>query len=145
MKDFKKIEPWIREFIAENDLVVLRNSRGKALSVSYTEDGLKWAANKFGKLLYFDNAHLRHRQMDDGSWVPYVKGELKKSPRVTVEKFVPRDHRHISNQIAEYFWVNRGMKMLYHVPDYIDKSERLVYTSNPGKSEKIEKSSKSSK
>lgn len=143
-REFKKIEPWIREFIVDNDLVVLRNKYGKALAVSYTEDGVKWACNKFGKLLYFDDAYLRHRKMDDGTWAPYVKGELKKSPDVTTEKFIPVDHKRLSNQIAEYFWVNKALKMLYHVPDYVDKTNRMVYSSHPSKDEKVEKSSRNS-
>lgn len=38
----RKIEPWIRSFVSDRDLVVLRQTKdNKALNVSYSEDGLK--------------------------------------------------------------------------------------------------------
>lgn len=47
------IEPRLATIIADRDLVVLRHKTGRALAVSYTEDGLKYATSLTGKLLYF--------------------------------------------------------------------------------------------
>lgn len=37
----KSIEPWIKSFIQDRNLKVMRTKKGKALNVSYTEEGLK--------------------------------------------------------------------------------------------------------
>lgn len=37
----KSIEPWIKSFIQDRNLVVMRTKKGQALNVSYTEEGLK--------------------------------------------------------------------------------------------------------
>lgn len=125
-REFKPIEEWIREFIRDRNLVVLRDRRGKALNVSYSIDGLKWTANKFGKLLYYKNCYLGHEEVSPGNWRPVFRGKMEKSPNVVVEKFVPRDHHNLGNQIAEYFWVQKAMKMLYHVPNEPEEMA-LVY------------------
>ena len=87
---------------------------GRALNVSYSENGLKWTANKLGKLLYFENAFLVQK---DGR--PSFQGkDLKRSKQVIVEEFVPRDHIfnskiQIEDQKAEYLWINKGLNLLY--------------------------------
>jgi len=89
---------------------------GKALNVSYTDQGLRYTCNKFAKLLYFDNAFIVAK---DG--IPSIKGILNKSKDVYVEDFIPRDHFittkirwiDLDAQRAEFLWVNKGMALLY--------------------------------
>lgn len=53
----KAIEERISKFIEDRNLVVLREKRsGRALNVSYTEDGLKYTTSLSGKLPYFNDA-----------------------------------------------------------------------------------------
>ena len=102
---FKQVEPWIAQLISDNNLMVLRNKKsGKALGVSYTEDGLKQCFNKFGKSLYYKHAFIREGR---------VQGDTRKSPWIVVEKFEPRNHKTKNNQVAEYLWISKALKMLY--------------------------------
>lgn len=118
----RPIEPWIRKYIEDANLVVLRDKRNnKPLNVSYTEEGLRWTCNKDAKLLFYKNAYLRHRDIGEKIWQPYIVGDTKRNPHVVVEKFVPKDHRredgrlNIHLQKAEYLWCNKAMRLLYHV------------------------------
>lgn len=132
------IEPWIRQFIKDRNLVVLRRkSDGLPLNVSYTIDGLRWTANSCGKLLFFRNAQLRTRVID-GIRQPYFhaldsKG-FEKSNKVYVEHFVPKDHYRPDGtldsrkQVAEYSWGHKGLKMLYHTISSEERT-RLIYSS----------------
>ena len=87
---------------------------GRALNVSYSEEGLKWTANKLGKLLYFEDAFLIQK---DGK--PTFQGKnLKRSKNIFVEEFVPMDHKFnnkilIEDQKAEFLWINKGIRLLY--------------------------------
>lgn len=104
----RKVEPWIRTFIQDRDLYVLREKRNdKALNVSYSPDGLKLTANKAGKLRYYKNAFF----VTDGE----IRGDMTPSRSVYIEKFVPKDHTNRSNQIAEFLWIDKAMK-LYRLP-----------------------------
>lgn len=55
-----------------------------------------------------------------------IRGGIEKSPYVIIEKFVPRDHKYLSAQVAEYFWTNKAMKLLYHVGES-DEELALVH------------------
>lgn len=53
----KAIEERIAKFISDRDLLVLREKKtGRALNVSYTEDGLKYTTSLSGRLIYFTDA-----------------------------------------------------------------------------------------
>lgn len=39
MRNIPQVEPWMVQFIKDRELVVLRDKRGKALNVSFTEEG----------------------------------------------------------------------------------------------------------
>ena len=91
-----QIDPKAIDYLSKGNLMVLRAAdTGILLNVSYSEDGLKWTVDKSGRSLYFDK-----------------KGN--KSSKVYSEKFVPRNHNNISAQLAEFFGVHKGYKLLYH-------------------------------
>lgn len=117
----RKIEPWIRSFVSDRDLVVLRQTKdNKALNVSYSEDGLKWTTDTYGNLIYYDNARLRHKQLNKDSWLPYIEGDTTQmSSKVYVEKFRPIDHSKVYLQIAEFLWCNKALRMLYSNNEHV--------------------------
>ena len=106
----KIIEPWVGDFIRDQGFMVLRDRRtGISLGVSYTEEGLKWTTNKHRKLLYYKNAYISHTE--DGK--PFFKGDLRKSPTIIVEKFVPQNFSNPKFQSIEYRWVDKALRMCY--------------------------------
>lgn len=113
----KKIEQWIVDLIKENQFLILRDRRThKALGVGYGMDGITQVTNKHGKLLYYKNARISGEWKDgipNGQWLPKVVGDTTPSEKVYVEKFIPRNHKLIDNQVAEYLWVDKAMRMLY--------------------------------
>jgi len=110
-REIPQVEPWMVQFIKDRDLVVLRDKRGKALNISFSEEGLRWTCNKYGRALYYEDAYLKHILIDD-MWHPYISGNKEKSSRVVVEKFIPRNHTKLSYQIAEFMWCNKAIKLL---------------------------------
>lgn len=108
----RKIEPGIAKFIADNNLVVLRSTdTNEALNVSYSKEGLYWTANKTGRLIYFQNAFLKF-----GHGTPYFSGNTVKSPKVYVEKFVPRTFTNPKFHKSETVWVDKALRLLYGNP-----------------------------
>tara|TARA_R110000851_G_scaffold214993_3_gene367679 strand:+ start:304 stop:615 length:312 start_codon:yes stop_codon:yes gene_type:complete len=100
--------------------MVLRNkTSGKALGVSYTEDGLKQCFNKFGKSLYYKHAFLKEGR---------IQGDKRISPWIIVERFEPRNHHSKGNQVAEYLWISKALKMLY-TPN---ESKKQYFAQNSG-------------
>ena len=113
MRVMDPIKERIKRFIADRDLVVLRDGRtGKALNVSYTEDGLKYTTSLGGQLLYFKNARLKVITRDNQTTFVGVEGDLEKSKSVYVEKFVPTDKKNPRDQIAEYTWTDKAYRLL---------------------------------
>lgn len=122
--NLKPIEKGIASFIKDRNLMVLRDKRsGAALNVSYSEYGLTWTTNKVGRLLYYNKAFL-----SSGKKV----GDLKPSPHVYIEKFVPRNHTSTSSQVAEYTWVKKATHLLYGSDAPAQKSMNLVYSTASG-------------
>lgn len=135
------------QWIKDQNFMVLRDSRSrKALGVSYSEDGLRWISNKYGRLLYFNKAYVEHRKVGD-IYFPYFSGDLRKSRNVYSERFIPTDHFvldrngnpklgrdgnpiiNINNQIAEFLWINKASKMAYvNNEENNDAGRRLVFT-----------------
>lgn len=112
----KKIEQWIRQFVSERDLWVLRDKlTNKALNVSYSPEGLKYTTNKYGDLVYFNNAKLKKH---NSKLIPV--GDLGISSKVYVEKFIPMDHKDFKLQIAEYLFADKGLRLLYNNESIID-------------------------
>lgn len=111
-----KLNPWLKESTNSGNKVCFP---GKALNVSYSEDGLKWTLNNYGKLLYYKSTKLSMRDKDGRMmYVPVFKGDMVKSNRVFVEPFVPRDHIiggkiNKTSQKVEYFWCNKAQRLLY--------------------------------
>jgi hypothetical protein len=104
-----KLEPGIAKFIADNNLVVLRDKNtNKALNVSYSKEGLYWTMNKTGRLLYFEKALLKF-----GSGTPYFSGTLTKSNKVYVERFVPRTFPNPVLNKIEAQWADKALRLLY--------------------------------
>lgn len=119
------IEPWIRTFISDRQMVVLRDKNtGLALHTSYTEEGLRWATDKHMRSLYYHRAELSVQTIDNKPHVSFKargKNGLEKSRNVIVEKFVPKDHFNSAGKLnarlqsAEYVAVHRALKLLYNV------------------------------
>lgn len=109
----KSIEERIAKFISDRDLVVLRERKtGRALNVSYTEDGLKYTTSLGGKLLYFNDAWLKVLYRDNQPYFVGVQGDLEKSKLVYVEKFIPTNKSNLRDQIAEYTWTDKAYRLL---------------------------------
>ena len=100
------------EWIPSGSIV---NIPGRALNVSYTEEGLKWTSSKT-KYLYFNQANSR-LVLGKTKNMLVLEGDLSKSPKVFVEDFVPRNHYRGSvihpDQPTEYLWVDKGLRLLY--------------------------------
>lgn len=90
----REIDEWVSNYIADRNLVVMRDRRtGEPLACSFTEEGLKLTCNKGGRLIYYKDAILRHRKLEDGTWAPYIQSKSEsKNPNVIIEHFVPRNH-----------------------------------------------------
>jgi len=102
-----KLEKNLVRFIQGRHLKILRDKKGTALNVSYTEDGLKWTTTIVGRLPYFKDAVLVSGRM---------VGDLSPSTEVYVEDFVPYDHSTTRGQIAEYAAIKKGTHLLYGSP-----------------------------
>ena len=91
------IEPSVRHHIQDNQFMVMRDRSGKAIDVSFTEDGLRWVMDRNSRLLYYRNAYLKVRKPGDSEDTPmwYIVGDTRKNPNITIEKFVPKDHIYI--------------------------------------------------
>lgn len=111
----REIDEWVSNYIADRNMVVLRHRKtGEPLACSFTEEGLKLVCNKGGRLIYFKDAILRHKQLDDGSWSPFIQSKTEaQNPDIIVEHFVPRNH-------YKKYWNHRTKRMEY------------VYRKHPG-------------
>lgn len=106
----KFIEPWVISFFKTQSLVVLRRKKDNfPLNVSYTEDGLKWTANKIGRCLYFKDGFIRGGKIDSS---------MELSDEVYVSHFVPINHRSESAQSAECLWTKKALGLLSLRVDY---------------------------
>lgn len=116
------IEPWIKTFIKDRNLWVLRKrdrrGPGRALNVSYTEDGLKYTMDKYGTLIACKNAKL---VLEDGKL--NIVGNTNLPHNVYIEKFVPQEHQNLRDQLVEFMMSNRALKLLY-ATDQIDRPAR---------------------
>ena len=98
------------EYLRENTPVIIP---GKALNVSYSEDGLKWTINKYGKSLYHEDAYLC-RNTDR---LLFKGKSLARRGDVCVLPFIPKDHivgtiMDHDAQKAEYLWCNKALHLL---------------------------------
>lgn len=109
----KSIEPWIKSFIQDRNLVVMRTKKGQALNVSYTQEGLKWTTDLDGNLLYYKDCRLKHKEVIPGVWRPYIDGSGERNPNIIIEAFIPRDHQNPYHQSAEYKACNKALRLLY--------------------------------
>jgi hypothetical protein len=131
------IEKWIRTYISDRNLYVLREKRkdgkpGRALNVSYTPEGLKYTLNKQKKLIACKNARLVNKVREDGKVMLLIEGNTLTPDNVVIERFVPVDHDNVRTQLVEFVMVDRALKMLYHVDDFAHSSPQLelVYTTD---------------
>lgn len=88
-------------------MVCIRDKRTrKILGLSYSEDGLKFTANKSGRLLYYANAVIRpiNGQVT-------VIGDLRKSPKVVIEPYIRNTHRSSLENNYEEFWACKARHM----------------------------------
>lgn len=81
MSRYRALPASLIDWVAKNELCVLRNEKGVALNVSYTEEGLKWTCNKYGRSLYYRDAYVVNGKI--------VGKDLRPSKSIRVEKFVP--------------------------------------------------------
>lgn len=90
-------------YIHGKNLMVLRRKSDKmALNVSYTEDGLKWTANKLGRALFYKRAFI-----SQGKFI----GDLTPSNNVYVERFYPTSPSGASKDYvaAECTWLTKAL------------------------------------
>ena len=97
----------------DHPFAVLRDQSGKALGVSYTEQGLKYVTATDGSLPYYRKAFLSTRIDEFGDTEIYIRGDTRKSTRVKVEKFVPTDQRSGKLMRAEIQAADKALRMLY--------------------------------
>lgn len=95
---------------------------GKALNVSYSEEGLQWTATKT-RFHYFKNARPQTVMSGDTKFVKFV-GDTNLSDQVYVERFNPRDHIvggkiNTEDQVSEYLWVDKALRLMY-LPTYYE-------------------------
>ena len=103
-----KVDSRIHDWITSHQILVMREKRsGRAVGVSYTEDGLKYVVTKTGQLPYYKKAFI-----EGGKAV----GDLTKSESIVIEKFVPRDLRNGPLWKAEVMCVAKATHMLYGKP-----------------------------
>jgi hypothetical protein len=137
MSNLSSIDTTVSRFIQDKQMYVLRDATtGNALNSSYTEDGLKWTTNASGKLVYFNNAHLKtHYNSNYEPTMVTFEGDTSPSSSVIVEKFVPvnrellplpdpnhkdykktraENSKRVRGQIAEYTWIDKSYRLLYH-------------------------------
>lgn len=82
-------------------MYVLRDKKtNKPLYLSHSEEGLKWATDSRGRLLYFKQAKLIHK----GEKVDF-EGDLKRNPEVYVCKFKKVYHKSpVLNKLEDRFY-----------------------------------------
>lgn len=95
---------YIKNLVIKEKLKVLREkSTGKALGISYTEEGLKTIANKTGRYVYFTNVtNIKNISLG------------KKSNKVYVEDFVPRTFSNNQLNKAEIHWLEAAKFKIYN-------------------------------
>lgn len=88
-------------------MMCLRDERtGRILGLSYTVDGLKWTANKTGRLLFYQNAKIK--PVDGGV---AITGDTRPSKRVVVEPYIRKKHRSAFENNFEEFWSCKAKRM----------------------------------
>lgn len=88
-------------------MVCLRDRKsGRILGLSYTEEGLKWTANKSGRLLYFNGAVLKPSLQG-----VVVVGDTSPSSKVVVEPYVRKRHKNSFENNFEEFWACKARHM----------------------------------
>lgn len=70
--------------------------------------------DKHGQFIYFTKARRVRKEVNGKTFLDFT-GDTSMSPKVYAEQFIPKDHKNIGNQIAEYLWISKAMKMLYFV------------------------------
>lgn len=133
------IEDWIGQFVKDNNLYVLRERRsGRALNVSYSEDGLRWTVNKLGRSLYYRDAIMRLNSKTKFPELVTKRKTLEKNRDVFVEKFIPKNHwkpngkLNIANQVAELLWIDKALRLCYYVEPK-EEENPLVYSTADAK------------
>lgn len=88
-------------------MVCMRDKRtGRILGLSYSVDGLKWTANKSGRLLYFNGAVLK--PTDNGV---QVVGDTSPSEKVVIEPYTRKSHNNRFENNFEEFWACKAFHM----------------------------------
>ena len=65
----------------------------------------------------------------------YFKGDKTKNRRVFVEKFVPRDHSSLRNQVSEYKFIDKALRMCYETSEF---SPSQSYNHSPNKGFRVQ-------
>jgi len=100
----REISEKVKDIIKNNNLVVMREkSTGKALGLAYTEEGLRATANKNGVYLYCKGRVNNY----------FDALSAKKSDKIIVEKFVPKQFDNPTLSKIEMHWVEAAIKKLY--------------------------------
>ena len=109
----RKIDQWMIDYIKPYKLYVLRDTFGKALDVSYSKEGLKWATNKGGKFIFYEDA----KRFISDTYCTVIGNKLNKD--CVVELFIPRNHYirktdiiDVRKQIPELYVIDKAMRLL---------------------------------
>lgn len=107
----------ISDLIVSGSFYVLRDRQtGMALNTSFTKEGLKWSTDRMGRLIMYPKGRLVVDTVD-GETKLEIRGNLTPSNRVYTELFTPKTHTSSRNQIAEYQWSNKALKLMYRVAE----------------------------
>ena len=98
----------VRENIENSNLLSLREKKsGKLLGIGFSEEGLGMIANKIGKIPYYNNGYFA----SNGKAVIKM-GDLSKSSKVEVGKFIPTDHGNTYLFKCELLWIKQAQMLL---------------------------------
>lgn len=91
-------------------MVCMRDKKtGRILGLSYSVDGLKWTANKTGRLLFFNNAVLKPSNAG-----VIVVGDTRPSNKVVIEPYQRRRHQSHAENNFEEFWACKARHMAHY-------------------------------
>jgi len=106
-------------------MYVLRDSKtNHAINVSFSPDGLLWTTNDSGRLICFENGRIAKtidlkKSIESGEakitsiWIGSTDFDIpRRSKKVYIERFIPREQTTARGKMAEYTSVNKAYRLL---------------------------------
>jgi hypothetical protein len=122
------ITPEKKALIEEQKFKCIRDNTGKLLNVSYTEEGLKWTFDKFGRPLYYSFPETVFTNY--GYLNARFVGTMQINPNITIEDYSPTNHFDSKDRLIIH---KQKAEVLY-----CDKALRLMFPMNGGNIESLE-------